>query len=154
MKEFLSQRDVSFEEIDVSRNPQAAAEMVRLSGQRGVPVTVVDGEAVVGYDRRRLEQLLQRGQRPQVGAADAAGAKMATQERASVSHGAYVGRVRDGSAAARAGLQAGDVIISLANRPVEDASELEQIVSRLRMGQRVSLTYVRGEQEQETTLRL
>jgi len=154
VKGFLSQREVSFKEVDVSRDPQAAAEMVRISGQRGVPVTVVDGEAVVGYDPRRLEQLLQRSQRPKLGAAVADAAKMADQGRSSIARGVYVGRVRDGSAAARAGLQVGDVITSLANRPVEDASELEQIVSRLRTGQRVSLTYVRGEQEQQTTLRL
>lgn len=127
--------------------------MVHLSGQRGVPVTVVDGEAVVGYDPRRLEQLLQREQRPKLGAAVADAARMATQGRCSVDHGAYVGRVREDGAAARAGLRVGDVIISLADRPVEDASGLEQIVSRLETGQRVPLRYVRGEERHQTTLR-
>jgi S1-C subfamily serine protease len=79
---------------------------------------------------------------------------MATQGRSAVARGAYVGQVRESSAAARAGLQVGDVITSLANRPVEDASALEQIVSRLRAGQRVPLTYTRGEQQRQTTLRL
>ena len=36
----------------------AAGEMVRISGQRGVPVIVIDGQVVVGFDRSRLEQLL------------------------------------------------------------------------------------------------
>ncbi len=39
----------------------AAEEMVRISGQRGVPVIVIDGQVVVGFDRPRLEQLLSKG---------------------------------------------------------------------------------------------
>ena len=45
-------------EIDVSRDRTAADEMVRLTGQLGVPVTVIDGQVVVGFDRPHLEQLL------------------------------------------------------------------------------------------------
>ncbi len=127
--------------------------MVRLSGQRGVPVTVVDGEAVVGYDPGHLEQLLQQEQGPKLGAAVADAARMAAQGRCALDHGAYLGRVREGSAAARAGLRVGDIIVSLANRPVEDASDLERTVSRLAMGQPVPLTYMRGERRRETTLR-
>ncbi|MFO7918281.1 MAG: PDZ domain-containing protein [Anaerolineae bacterium] len=118
-----------------------------------MPVTVVDGEAVVGYDPGRLEQLLQQERRPKLGAAVADAARMAVQGRCSVDHGAYVGRVRESSAAARAGLRVGDVIISLAGRTVEDASDLEQIMSLLAMGQRVPLTYIRKEERRQTTLR-
>ncbi|MFP3897305.1 MAG: PDZ domain-containing protein [Anaerolineales bacterium] len=119
-----------------------------------MPVTVVDGEAVVGYDPRRLEQLLQRPQRPTLGVAVADAARMAARGRCSVTHGAYAGRVREGSAAARAGLREGDIIVSLAGHRVEDASDLEQIVPRLTTGQRVPLVYVRGERRRETTLRI
>jgi len=47
--------------VDVSRDRAAAEEMVRLTGQMGVPVIVVDSQVVIGFDRARLQQLLARG---------------------------------------------------------------------------------------------
>lgn len=58
MKEFLSQRGVEFTEYDVSVDKAAADEMVRLTGQRGVPVIVIGDQVVIGFNRARLEQLL------------------------------------------------------------------------------------------------
>jgi glutaredoxin-like YruB-family protein len=46
-KEFLSTNNVSYEEIDVSTNQQAKAEMIELSGQMGVPVIRIGTENVV-----------------------------------------------------------------------------------------------------------
>ena len=57
MKEFLSQKGVPFTERDLVQDPQAIEELARL-GYLTTPVIVVDGEVVVGFDRRRLEQLL------------------------------------------------------------------------------------------------
>ena len=54
VKEFLSQRGIDFEERDVSRNPAYAQELVRNTGQMGVPVTLIDGQAVIGFDRPQL----------------------------------------------------------------------------------------------------
>jgi glutaredoxin 3 len=44
VKDFLSQGGISFEERDVSRNPSYAQELVRSTGQMGVPVTIINGE--------------------------------------------------------------------------------------------------------------
>ncbi len=57
MKEFLSQKGVPFVERDVVKDPEAFDELAKL-GYLTTPVIVVDGEVVVGFDRRRLEQLL------------------------------------------------------------------------------------------------
>ena len=57
MKEFLSQKGVPFTERDVVKDPQAIEELAKL-GYLTTPVIVVDGEVVVGFDRKRLEQLL------------------------------------------------------------------------------------------------
>ncbi len=57
VKEFLSQRGVPFVERDVVHDPEALEELSRL-GYMTTPVTVIDGEVVVGFDRRRLEALL------------------------------------------------------------------------------------------------
>ncbi len=51
MKEFLSQKGVSFDERDVSRDPSCAQELVDSTGQMGVPVTIINGQVVVGFDR-------------------------------------------------------------------------------------------------------
>jgi len=45
----------------VAEDPAAAAEMINASGQRGVPVIVIDGNVVVGFDRKRLGELLTQG---------------------------------------------------------------------------------------------
>ncbi len=131
----------------------AAMEMVRLSGQQGVPVTIIDGKAVVGFDRPRLDQLLEWAQqRPRLGAAVADAADMAAKGRTTVIEGAYVGRITPGGAAARAGLQAGDVITAIARQPIHSATSVERVVARVRPGQSVPLTYVREGTPHETTI--
>ena len=57
-KDFLSEHDVDFQDIDVSRDYRAAMEMVKISGQRGVPVLDISGNVVVGFDRERIKELL------------------------------------------------------------------------------------------------
>ncbi|MGD1995965.1 MAG: glutaredoxin family protein [Anaerolineae bacterium] len=57
MKEFLSQRGVPFVERDVAQDEAALAELEQL-GVFTTPVTVIDGEVVVGFDRVRLDALL------------------------------------------------------------------------------------------------
>ena len=56
-KEFLSQRNVPFVERDIMNDQSAMDELLKL-GVLTTPVTVIDGEVVVGFDRARLENLL------------------------------------------------------------------------------------------------
>lgn len=56
-KDFLRSKNVPFQDIDVSRDQNAAMEMIRKSGQNGVPVIDFNGEIIVGFDRGRLERL-------------------------------------------------------------------------------------------------
>lgn len=132
-------------EHNVAGDHTAAAEMVRISGQRGVPVIVIDGQVVVGFDRPRLEQLLARAQKPEVlelGAAITSAAAYAQKHGLQLPEGAYVGNVKSGSLAARAGLRAGDVIVGLAGRPVHSDRDVEAMLASLR-GQRFTLSYWR-----------
>jgi glutaredoxin 3 len=55
---YLSSKNVAFEEIDVSTDRNAALEMVRKSGQRGVPVIDIDGEIIVGFNQGAIDKLL------------------------------------------------------------------------------------------------
>lgn len=53
-KAFFQEHDIEYTDIDVSSDPEAAQEMIRKSGQSGVPVIEVDGEIIVGFDKPRL----------------------------------------------------------------------------------------------------
>ena len=57
-KSYLTEHRVAFREVDVSRDPAAARDLVRRTGQMGVPVVEIDGRPVVGFDRRQIDQLL------------------------------------------------------------------------------------------------
>ncbi len=57
-KQFLRQHHVSFREVDVAADAAGAREMMRKSGQMGVPVIDVGGTIIVGFDRIRLLRAL------------------------------------------------------------------------------------------------
>jgi glutaredoxin 3 len=57
-KHYFRQHNVKFRDVDVSRDPAAARDMVRRSGQQGVPVIDIGGKIVVGFDRNKINQLL------------------------------------------------------------------------------------------------
>ena len=58
VKSYLQQKGIAFENYDVSSDEAKLQEMVNTSGQMGVPVIVIDGNVMVGFDREKLEQLL------------------------------------------------------------------------------------------------
>lgn len=58
VKAFLKKKKIPFESYDVSRDRQRAEEMVRKSGQMGVPVIDVNGKIFVGYRPADIEQAL------------------------------------------------------------------------------------------------
>lgn len=57
VKAFLDKRQVTYQAINVGQDREAAAEMVKISGQYGVPVLTVDDQFVIGFDTPRLEEL-------------------------------------------------------------------------------------------------
>lgn len=62
-KQFFAEHGIVYEERDVIADEAARDEMVRKSGQMGVPVIDIDGKIVVGFDRDRLVELLKVGDR-------------------------------------------------------------------------------------------
>ena len=58
LKEFLKENNIEFEDIDVSKDQKVLEEMVKKSGQMGVPVVDIDGVIVVGFDREKIVELL------------------------------------------------------------------------------------------------
>lgn len=144
-KEFLSQRGVPFVEKDVSRDIGATQEMVWRSGQRGVPVIVVDDQVIVGFNRPLLEEALSR-MRLELGVTVADAAKLRHKYSLAVSEGALVGSVKPGSLAAQAGVQAGDVIVEIAGIPIRTAQDVTDALVRLQPARQVEIAWVRGTQ--------
>ncbi len=58
VKNFLDANNIDYKEYNVAENTEKAQEMIQKTGQRGVPVTEVDGEIVVGSNTRKLKKLL------------------------------------------------------------------------------------------------
>ncbi len=58
LKEYLSSKNIPYTEVDVSENEQELEKMVAISGQMGVPVTEINGEVVIGFDREKIDQIL------------------------------------------------------------------------------------------------
>lgn len=59
LKSYLRKNQIRFTDIDVSRNEEAAREMTNRSGQQGVPQTLINGEIIVGFDKSRINRLLE-----------------------------------------------------------------------------------------------
>ena len=57
-KEYLSANNIEFAEKDVSKSRIFATEMVRITGQRALPVIDIDGKFIIGYDQDKLEEAL------------------------------------------------------------------------------------------------
>jgi len=57
-KKFLEDNGIAYQDLNVASDRAARDEMVRKSGQMGVPVIEIDGDIVVGYDEGWLKQKL------------------------------------------------------------------------------------------------
>ena len=58
VKEYFKEKGVAFQDIDVSADPAMANEMVKKSGQMGVPVIDLNGQIIVGWNKSALEEAL------------------------------------------------------------------------------------------------
>ncbi len=146
MKEFLSRKGIPYQDHDVSTAQLATQEAVKLTGQNNVPVTVIDGQTVVGFDQSRLEQLIAQAQaaaRPKFGAGIGDVGK-AGRKGVPIIFGAYVGRIGTGSIAERVGLAIGDVIIQMNNKQISDTADLERFMAGIKQGDKLSVVFIHG----------
>lgn len=58
-KEYLSLKGISYTEHNVATDRDKAREMIEKSKQMGVPVIIIDGEVMVGFNQSQLDSLLQ-----------------------------------------------------------------------------------------------
>lgn len=60
VNDYLVKNKIDFTKYDVSSDKKALDEMIKLTGQMGVPVITVDKEVIIGFDKARLDQLLKK----------------------------------------------------------------------------------------------
>ena len=58
VKDYLTQKGVSFSDYNVAEDREKAKEMIDKSKQMGVPVIVIDNDVVVGFNQAKLDSLL------------------------------------------------------------------------------------------------
>ena len=57
-KDYLDQKGIAYNDINVAADKEKAKEMIKMSGQMGVPVIVIDGQLVVGFNQAKIDELL------------------------------------------------------------------------------------------------
>jgi len=57
-KDYLKEHNIPFENIDVSSDENGLQEMIKTSGQMGVPVILIDGDIIVGFDQGKIAEKL------------------------------------------------------------------------------------------------
>ncbi len=58
-KEYFEDKGVKYIDYDVANDAEKAKEMVEKSGQMGVPVITIADEVIIGFDKNRLDTLLE-----------------------------------------------------------------------------------------------
>ena len=59
-KEYLSRKGIPYVEHNVAADKEKAKEMIQKSGQMSVPVIIIDGEIIVGFNQTKLDKLLSK----------------------------------------------------------------------------------------------
>lgn len=60
VKQYLDKQGIAYQDKDIDQDPVAAEEVVKKSGQMGIPVLDIDGEIIVGFDRPRIDAALKQ----------------------------------------------------------------------------------------------
>jgi glutaredoxin-like YruB-family protein len=160
-KTYLKANNVPFVEKNVAQDYNAAVEMVRRSGQQGVPVITTDDDVILGFDQARLAKLVERYSAPRrlpLGLM-AADAEAFLKKRSELAEnypegvkGVYVGETKPNSVAAKAGLKSGDIIVAAAGKRVNDLRALDKLVDTLKTVESMSFRFYRGKDELTGTL--
>jgi len=57
-KQYLKELDVKVKEVDISRDPRAAEELNKKTGSMAVPVILLKGATIIGFDKNKINQIL------------------------------------------------------------------------------------------------
>lgn len=57
-KDYLKQKKISFKEVRVDQDPAGLKELMKLTNQMGVPVIVINGKPIIGFDKQKIDNML------------------------------------------------------------------------------------------------
>lgn len=60
VKEYLRSKGLTYKDIDVSKDSAALQDMIKKTGQQGVPQIWINNHPVVGFDRAKIDRLLEK----------------------------------------------------------------------------------------------
>ena len=60
-KDFFKEKKIDFEEIEVDKDQKGLQEMMKETGQSGVPQIKINGKMIVGFDQGAIEAELKKG---------------------------------------------------------------------------------------------
>ncbi len=60
VKDYITRKGISYTERNVAADRAAAKEMIKKSGQMGVPVILIDSEVLIGFNQTQLDRLLSK----------------------------------------------------------------------------------------------
>jgi serine protease DegQ len=125
--------------------------MVRTSGQMGVPVIVINGQVVVGFDRARLQALLAGG-KVHFGLKVADADRILQKQGAIPVFGAAIGEVVPGSLGEKAGLRPGDIITEISGSRISKAADVEPALGELKSGSIMTVLFLRGTETRKSEI--
>jgi len=148
----LQQRGLAYTTRDVLSDPSASAVLFGRLGQVVVPVVQVGERMLVGYDPVQLARFLpQQAEEPSVSFGAAVRSVSLETARAHgmpAAYGVEVGRVHEGSPAAEAGVQAGDLITQIGPYTLQGGAEqFRMALAARRPGDTMTLTVRRGTED-------
>ncbi len=130
--------------------------MVDLTGQMGVPVIVIDGEIIIGFDRQRITELIEAGksapQQIKFGLKIADAQKVAPAGSAVAVTGAIIGDVAPGALGEKAGLKTGDIVTRINRQFVTGAGDMERALVGIKPGDIVAIEFMRGGQPRKSEI--
>jgi len=59
-RDFLSEKNIEYYEYDIEKSPEGAAQYERI-GEKGIPILLIDGEVVRGFNPTKILALISKG---------------------------------------------------------------------------------------------
>ena len=59
-KAYLNKKGIGYKDIDISASEEAAHEMIHRSGQLGAPVIFVGEQMMIGFNQKKMDEMLTR----------------------------------------------------------------------------------------------
>lgn len=59
-KDYFKSKEIEYEEFDVGADTEKASEMVKISGQRSVPVIDINGTIIIGFNKEAIDECINK----------------------------------------------------------------------------------------------